>query len=92
MAAAGNGRRACSLNLLSGKLARLIVLGAKMTAVIGLGILVITLLLFWRVLPRNGKVHFLVGTQWEPYFAILFLLGGGFGLGLMVKWAVETLV
>ena len=62
-----------------------------MTALIGLGILVITLLLFWRVLPRNGKVHFLVRTQWEPYFAIVFLLGGGFGVGLLVMWAVEAL-
>jgi hypothetical protein len=66
-------------------------MGVKMTVLIGLGILALTLFLFWRVLPRNGKVHFLVGTEWEPYFAILFLLGGGLGVGLVVGWVVERL-
>ena len=63
-----------------------------MGALIGAGIIGVTLFLFWRSLPRNGKVHRLVGTEWEPYFAILFLGGAGLGIGLILVWVVgETL-
>ena len=62
-----------------------------MNAIIGIGILLATLLSFWRVLPRNGKVHRLVGTQWEPYFAIVFVGGVGLGVGLVTLWLVQTL-
>ena len=44
-----------------------------MDALIGAGVLGLTALLFWRILPRNGKVHPLVGTPWEPYVALLFV-------------------
>jgi hypothetical protein len=62
-----------------------------MTALIGLGILVVTLLLFWRTLPRNGKPHALVGTEWEPYFVILFVGGAALGIGMMTVWTVSYL-
>jgi hypothetical protein len=60
-----------------------------MHALIGLGIFCVTAFLFWRTLPRNGKVHPLVGTQWEPYFVILFLSGAAIGVGLIIVWAVD---
>jgi hypothetical protein len=62
-----------------------------MNAIIGFGIFLATLLLFWRVLPRNGKVHRIVGTQWEPYLAILFVGGVGLGLGLVTLWLIQIL-
>jgi hypothetical protein len=61
-----------------------------MGAAIGAGIVGLTAVLFWRTLPRNGKTHFLVGTQWEPYFAILFVGGAALGLGMMTVWIAET--
>lgn len=62
-----------------------------MIALTGLGILVATALLLWRVLPRNGKVHSIVGTPMEPYFAILFVSGAAFGIGLIAVGAVQHL-
>ena len=61
-----------------------------MGALVGAGIVGLTALLFWRVLPRNGKTHFLVGTQWEPYFAILFVGGAALGFGMIAVWAAEN--
>jgi hypothetical protein len=61
-----------------------------MGAVIGAGIFVATGLLFWRVLPRNGKTHPTVGTRWEPYFAILFVGGAAFGIGMIAVWAATN--
>ena len=62
-----------------------------MNALIGFGILAVTLLLFWRTLPRNGKTHALVGTNWEPYFVIVFVGGAALGIGMMAVWAVDRL-
>jgi hypothetical protein len=62
-----------------------------MTAAIGLGILAVTLLLFWRTLPRNGKTHALVGTEWEPYFVIVFVGGAALGIGMIAVWTVDWL-
>lgn len=61
-----------------------------MGALAGAGIVCLTGFLFWRILPRNGRVHPLVGTEWEPYFAILFVGGAALGVGLMAVWAVEN--
>ena len=62
-----------------------------MTALIGAAILAVTLFLFWRVLPRNGKLHPLVGTEWEPYFVILFVGGTALGIGMVAVWTVDYL-
>ena len=62
-----------------------------MNALIGFGILAVTQLLFWRTLPRNGKTHALVGTNWEPYFVIVFVGGAALGIGMMAVWAVDRL-
>jgi hypothetical protein len=36
-------------------------------------------------------VHRIVGTQWEPYLAILFVGGVGLGLGLVTLWLIQIL-
>jgi hypothetical protein len=63
-----------------------------MEALIGLAILIVTAVLFWRVLPRNGKTHRLVGTEWEPYFVILFVMGASLGFGLVAVWTLDALI
>jgi hypothetical protein len=39
--------------------------------VMGLIILVLTAVLFWALLPRGGRTHRFVGTELEPYVAVL---------------------
>jgi hypothetical protein len=63
-----------------------------MHALIGLGILSVTAFLFWKILPRDGKVHRLVGTEWEPYFAISFVGAAALGIGMIALWAIQTLL
>ena len=63
-----------------------------MDALFGAGIIGATAFLFWRILPRDGKAHYLVGTQWEPYFAILFVGGAAVGIGMVAVWVVENFV
>ena len=63
-----------------------------MGALIGLAIILITAGLFWRALPKNGKTHPLVGTEWEPYFVIVFVMGASLGVGLLAVWTVDALI
>jgi hypothetical protein len=42
------------------------------TAIMGVVVLLLTILVFWRCLPRGGKTHRLVGTEWEPYVGVAF--------------------
>jgi hypothetical protein len=37
---------------------------------IGLGVLVGTVIVFVTLLPRGGKTHRLVNTEWEPYVGV----------------------
>ena len=39
--------------------------------VMGLVVLAATILLFWALLPRGGRTHRFVGTELEPYVAVL---------------------
>jgi hypothetical protein len=59
--------------------------------VAGAAVSLVTALLFWRCLPRNGRRQRFVGTEWEPYIAVAIttgaILGAGFiamGLGELV--------
>ncbi len=37
----------------------------------GITVLALTVLLFWMLLPRGGRTHRFVGTELEPYVAVL---------------------
>jgi hypothetical protein len=37
----------------------------------GMIVLALTVLLFWMLLPRGGRTHRFVGTELEPYVAVL---------------------
>jgi hypothetical protein len=37
----------------------------------GLVALALTVVLFWVLLPRGGRTHRFVGTEFEPYVAVL---------------------
>ena len=38
----------------------------------GIVVFVLTALVFWYCLPRGGKTHRFVGTEWEPYVGVAF--------------------
>lgn len=63
-----------------------------MAALLGVGIFIISLVVFGYILPRNGKPHRIVGTQFEPYAAIAVVGSAAFGLGLVVVWIVDWAV
>jgi hypothetical protein len=38
----------------------------------GLVVLAITAVVFWRCLPRDGKLHRFADTEWESYVGVAF--------------------
>jgi hypothetical protein len=38
----------------------------------GLVVLILTGITFWYCLPRDGKTHRFVDTEWEPYVGVAF--------------------
>jgi hypothetical protein len=38
----------------------------------GTTVLFITSFVFWKCLPRDGKMHRFVDTEWEPYIGVAF--------------------
>ena len=41
----------------------------------GLATFVVTGAVFWALLPRGGKVHRFVNTEWEPYVSVAICSG-----------------
>jgi hypothetical protein len=41
----------------------------------GAAVLAVTALVFWRSLPRDRKMHRFVGTELEPYVAVVIVTG-----------------
>jgi hypothetical protein len=38
----------------------------------GAVVFVLTAFTFWYCLPRDGRTHRFVGTEWEPYVGVAF--------------------
>ena len=38
----------------------------------GVIVFVLTAIVFWSCLPRDGKLHRFVDTEWEPYVGVAF--------------------
>jgi hypothetical protein len=55
----------------------------------GLLTLVVTAVLFWKCLPRDGQSHWLVRTIWAPYVSIAFTCGFAFGFAMTVTGVVR---
>ena len=41
----------------------------------GLATFVVTGAVFWALLPRGGKTHRFVNTEWEPYISVAICAG-----------------
>ncbi len=44
-------------------------------SIAGIVIFVITAAIFWALLPRGGKRHRWVETEWEPYISVALCSG-----------------
>jgi len=47
--------------------------------------------LFWRFLPRGGKRHRFVGTEWEPYVGVAFTSAVALALTMMLSGMLDLL-
>jgi hypothetical protein len=51
----------------------------------GAGVLFVTAAVFWACLPRGGKMHRWVGTEFEPYVAVAICSGVALGFSLVLS-------
>ena len=57
----------------------------------GAALVVITLVAFWRFLPRDGRTARFVGTEWEAYVAVGVAFCIAMGVGFMALGVGEFL-
>jgi hypothetical protein len=57
----------------------------------GLVVFVLTGIVFWLCLPRDGKVHRFVGTEWEPYVGVAFCTAVALGCTMMLSGVLNML-
>ena len=51
----------------------------------GVSVFVLTAIVFWYCLPRDGKLHRFVDTEWEPYVGVAFCSAVALGLTMMLS-------
>jgi hypothetical protein len=57
----------------------------------GIIVFVITAGLFWRCLPRDGKLHRYVGTELEPYIAVAFCSGFALSFTMILSAVLDVM-
>ena len=57
----------------------------------GVIVFVLTAIVFWYCLPRDGKLHRFVDTEWEPYVGVAFCSAVALGLTLMLSGLLNLL-
>ena len=57
----------------------------------GVIVFVLTAIVFWACLPRDGKLHRFVDTEWEPYVGVAFCSAVALGLTLMLSGVLNLL-
>jgi len=55
----------------------------------GVIVFVLTALVFWYCLPRDGKLHRFVDTEWEPYVGVAFCSAVALGLTMILSGAIN---
>lgn len=55
---------------------------------IGVMVLLITIGLFLYCLPRGGKLHRFVGTEFEPYVGVAIVTGVALSFALMLSGVI----
>jgi len=57
----------------------------------GVIVFVLTAITFWYCLPRDGKLHRFVDTEWEPYVGVAFCSAVALGLTMMLSGVLNLL-
>ena len=57
----------------------------------GVIVFILTAIVFWYCLPRDGKLHRFVDTEWEPYVGVAFCSAVALGLTLMLSGVLNIL-
>jgi hypothetical protein len=57
----------------------------------GVIVFVLTGIVFWYCLPRDGKLHRFVDTEWEPYVGVAFCSAVALGLTMMLSGVLNML-
>jgi hypothetical protein len=52
--------------------------------------MIVTSLVFWKCLPRAGKTHRFVGTEWEPYVAIAFCCAFALSFTMILSGVIDS--
>jgi hypothetical protein len=55
----------------------------------GIVVLIVTGIAFWAFLPRGGKTHRFVGTEFEPYVGVAFCTAIALGFTLVLSGAIS---
>ena len=51
----------------------------------GIAVFVVTAIVFWSFLPRDGKLHRFANTEWEPYIGVAFTSAVALSLTMMLS-------
>ena len=57
----------------------------------GFIIFILTAIVFWYCLPRDGKMHRFVGTEWEPYVGVAFCSAVALSLTMLLSGVLTLL-
>jgi hypothetical protein len=57
----------------------------------GLVVLAVTAVVFWFCLPRGGKMHRFVGTEYEPYVGVAFTTAVALSFSLTLSGVLDML-
>ena|SRR2546425_337551 len=57
----------------------------------GLAVTIVTGLVFWKCLPRDGKTHRFVGTELEPYVSVAFCSAIALGFTMILSAVLDLL-
>lgn len=60
-----------------------------LTLASGLGVFVLTAVVFWYCLPRGGRPHRFVGTEIEPYVGVAFCSAIALAFTMMLSGAIN---
>jgi hypothetical protein len=53
-------------------------------------VMIVTSLVFWKCLPRDGKMPRFVGTEWEPYIGVAFCYAFGLSFTVMLSGLIDS--
>jgi hypothetical protein len=54
----------------------------------GIAVTILTAAILWLLLPRGGKTHRWVGTEWEPYIGVAFTAAVALGFTMILSGAI----